>query len=245
MSNGLNETRMYQETKTWNPFVGCFYACIYCKYSFQAQLKRLGKRCLDCYHYRPHMHPERLSKIPNSKNIFVVGDGDITFSPVSYTLEIILSARWHSIDHPNTTYYFQSKNPKYFKLFLNMFPPNTVLLTTLETNRDKGYKKISEAPKPSERFRDFLELNYPRKGVTIEPVMDFDVEIFASWIRAINPEFVYFGFNSRPNRVNLPEPSPEKVRSFISRISPITQIRFKELRSMEKDEKRLIGDDGE
>jgi len=57
---------MYSDTKTWNPFVGCLHGCVYCVPSFQAQVKRWGKKnCSLCYDYLPHPHPERLGKIPS------------------------------------------------------------------------------------------------------------------------------------------------------------------------------------
>lgn len=52
----------------------------------------------------------------------------------------------------------------------------------METNRDQGYERISKAPPPTERFRQFLALDYPRKVVTIEPVMDLDLDTFAGWV---------------------------------------------------------------
>jgi len=33
---------MYPDTKTWNPFVGCNYDCVYCEKSFKRQFKRVG-----------------------------------------------------------------------------------------------------------------------------------------------------------------------------------------------------------
>jgi hypothetical protein len=89
-----------------------------------------------------------------------------------------------------------------------------ILLTTLETNKDQGYHAISKAPPPSRRFAQFKSLDYARKGITIEPVMDFDTELFLSWILALKLEFVYLGFNSHPKAVHLPEPSAEKFLEF-------------------------------
>ena len=213
---------MYSETKTWNPFVGCHHNCIYCKPSFQAQLKRWAKKnCQKCYNFIPHLQPERLNKIPSAKIIFVCGDGDIAFCPEDYVFNIIEKIKEHNRRCPHKTYYFQSKRPECFEPFLEEFPENVILLTTLETNRDEGYEKISKAPKPSERFKQFLKLDYPRKVVTVEPVMDFDLEVFVDWIEQINPEYVWFGFNSRPKQVKLPEPSPEKARKFVDRLKSL------------------------
>lgn len=74
------------------------------------------------------------------------------------------------------------------------------------------------APPPSKRYRQFLDLDYPRKIVTIEPVMDFDLDIFAAWLVAIAPELVYLGFNSRP-KPKLPEPTPDKLVEFAKLVS--------------------------
>ncbi len=151
---------MYRNTKTWNPFVGCLHDCVYCKPSFKAQLKRQKKRCLDCYNYKPHIHRERLERIPSIKIVFVVGNGDISFCPIEFTKEIIEAIKKHNKRCSYKTYYFQSKNPRYFQHFLKDLPSNAILLTTLETNRDEGYRKISKAPLPTKRFQDFLALRH-------------------------------------------------------------------------------------
>ena len=113
------------------------------------------------------------------------------------------------------TYYFQSKRPEYFQQFLGEFPENVILVTTLETNRDDGYRSmVKGAPLPSQRYKQFLALDYPRKIVTIEPVMDFDLDVFVSWIVGVRPEYVWLGFNSRPTRVKLLEPPDDKFGQF-------------------------------
>ena len=120
--------------------------------------------------------------------------------------------------HADREYYWQSKNPKCFNKYLPYFyPSNTTLLTTLETNRNKGYRKISKAPVPSLRYEAFRDLPWDHKIVTIEPILDFEEDIFLSWILEIAPEAVWIGYNSHPN-IRLPEPSLEKTKALISRI---------------------------
>jgi hypothetical protein len=58
-------------------------------------------------------------------------------------------------------------------------------------------------------------LNYLRKVVTIEPMLDVDHQMFATWIRSIRPEYVWLGINSKPESVALPEPAPEKVQKLV------------------------------
>ncbi len=204
-------TNMYGEAKTWNPFKGCGFACSYCIPSFQLQAKRQKHNCRRCYDYVPHFHPERLDRIPSSPIVFVCGNGDFAFATRDQQGAIIAEIAKYCLRHPQKRFYLQSKRPECFLPHLATLPPGAVLVTTLETNRDRGYEVVSaKAPLPSERYRQFLGLRYRRKIVTIEPVMDFDTEEFASWIIKIAPELVYLGFNSR-NSPMLPEPSPHKL----------------------------------
>jgi hypothetical protein len=149
-----------------------------------------------CYDYVPHYHEERLKTIPGTEIVFVCGNGDISFCEPAFTRRIIGRIKQHNGRRPGTTFYFQSKRPSYFAQFLSEFPENVILVTTLETNRDEP--AVSKAPAPSERYRQFKALGYPRKVVTIEPVMDFDLDVFVNWIRELRVEYVWFGFNSRP-----------------------------------------------
>ncbi len=225
---------MYENTQTWNPFKGCLYNCLYCKPSFQAQAKRQMHNCTQCYNYVPHTHEDRLGKIPSEKIVFVCGNSDISFCDPDFTRRIINAIKSHNVRRPDKTYFFQSKKPKYFEQFLKDFPENVILLTTLETNRDEGYSEIAKAPLPSDRYQQLINLNYPRKVLTIEPVLDFDLEIFSRWILNLNPEYVWLGYNSRPKQVNLPEPSKDKLLELINIIhSNGIKIKGKDLRGLE------------
>ena len=109
-----------------------------------------------------------------------------------------------------------------------------ILVTTLETNRDEGYGAVSKAPPPSKRYAQFKKLEWPRKVVTVEPAMDFDVEEFAEWLISLKPEYVWLGFNSRPRSVRLPEPSKEKMLALAERLKKAgIQVRGKELWGLE------------
>lgn len=220
---------MYTDVKTWNPFKGCLFDCVYCRPSFQLQAKRQKHNCQDCYNYVPHYHPERLDRIPSAETVFVCGNADISFCKPDYTEQIIDRVG----RHPKRTFYFQSKRPEYFKQFLGQFPPNVILVTTLETNRDEGYNVISKAPVPSKRYEQFKSLDYQRKVVTAEPLMDFDLDIFVSWIKDLHPEYVWLGFNSRPKQVQMPEPDESKVIDFMRMIETEgIKIKQKELRGV-------------
>lgn len=230
---GKAKSHMYDSAKTWNPYKGCGFDCSYCKPSFQAQAKRQKHNCAKCYRYEPHTHPERLARIPSADIVFVCGNGDIAFCEPGYLGRIVEAITNHR-GRKAKDFYLQSKQPSCLKPFVETLPENVILVTTLETNRDDGYGEVSKAPKPSERFRQFIDLDYPRKVVTIEPVMDFDVKTFAAWIIRIKPEYVWLGLNSRNARLKLPEPSPEKLREFTAiLIGHGIEIRGKDLRGIE------------
>jgi len=198
---------MYKlSVKQWNPFVGCLHHCVYCGSSFQRQLKRQGKRCLDCYNFIPHEHPSRLTQnLPKTQFIFTCANGDMSFCRTEYLEKIIQKIQKES----NKTFLIQSKNPKTFNRVT--FPKNVIIGTTIETNNDTVYNGISKAPMPSHRYKDFLSVKHPVKMVTMEPVIDFDLDVMVKWIEDINPCMVWLGYDSKNN--HLPEPKLEKVKN--------------------------------
>ena len=232
-SNEVPTSNMYADAKTWSPFKGCKFDCTYCVPSFQKQAKRQKQNCMDCYRYTPHFHPERLDKIPSAKIVFVCGNADIAFANASQVTQIIDAIKKHNArTGSRKTFYLQSKRPACLAPYLEQLPENVIILTTLETNRDEDYEKVSKAPVPSERYKQFLALEYPRKAVTVEPVMDFDVDVFSKWILKIRPEYVWLGFDSRD--CGLPEPTEAKMREFTAILSGNgIPVKGKTLRGME------------
>jgi len=210
MTTTRSQTNMYSLSVTqWNPWVGCRYKCDCCRSSFQAQLKRWAKgECQDCYDFVPHRHPERLTQpLPRThylQFIFACASSDIAFCPKDYLQRIIDRIR----REPDKTFLIQSKSPDTFNRVA--FPKNVILGTTLETNRDDLACTFSKAPKPSQRYHDLLNIKHRHKMVTIEPVMEFDLDTMISWITEINPCMVWLGYDSRNS--HLPEPDLEKVK---------------------------------
>ena len=224
------ESNMYRDALTWNIFVGCKFQCEYCLPSFQRQMKRQkpgidknGKKrgCQLCYDYIPHFHPERLNnKLPKTKGdefIWCGSSGDISFIEYPNMLKILKKIE----EYPDRTFFFQTKNPDFFHKFI--FPVNVILGITLES--DIFYKGISKASYPYERAYSFEKLDFPRKFVTIEPILEFNFSVFLGWIQEINPERVYIGYDS--HKCNLPEPSPLKVKNLINELSRFTKVKTK------------------
>lgn len=197
----------------WNIFKGCEFDCIYCKSSFQRQAKRQKHRCLKCYEYTPHFHPERLNQsLPNTiggQFIWVASSGDISFCKKEW-MDLILN---RIRELPQKTFFFQTKNPIFFKDY--HFPDNVILGITLEADRYPN-ESYSKAPKPKERMRIFDEIDHERKTITIEPVLNFDLFKFTEMIVEMRyqPERIYIGYDSKKNELH--EPSLEETSELIA-----------------------------
>lgn len=217
----MTKSNMYQlSAYQWNPFVGCNFGCVYCKNSFQAQLKRWAKKnCQKCYNFEPHEHPERLNQsLPKTgymQFIFTCSMGDISFCSTAYLEKIVDRIR----REPDKTFLIQSKNPKTFARI--DWPDNVILGTTLETNCGGMYKfhKISKALLPVERYVNFMEIQHPLKMITVEPALDFDVAILRYRIEELKPCMVWIGYDTKKN--NLPEPPIEKVQQLHWKLSKL------------------------
>jgi DNA repair photolyase len=223
----MKMNNMYrQSVESWNPFVGCEHDCVYCGSSFKKQMKRRKKQCMDCYDFKPHFHPERLGRpLPRTEGddfIFCCDMGDVAFCKPEWMQRILARIR----QLPDRTFLIQSKNPRIFGDY--RFPGNVLLGTTIETNRDDLYRGISRAPLPSHRFEAMLKLKHLRKTVTIEPILDFDVEILERWIQEIGPDVCYVGYDSKKNY--LPEPEIHKVEVLMKKLKETTTVRAKTIR---------------
>ena len=119
-------------------------------------------------------------------------------------------------------YLFQSKNPQRFWDWLGIFPDDTILGCTIESNR---HSTFSNAPPSLLRKQAMATLPYP-KMISIEPIMDFDLDDMVRWVGEINPEFVSIGADSKGH--NLPEPSPAKTNALVRELQSITKVYAKD-----------------
>ncbi|GAI31991.1 unnamed protein product, partial [marine sediment metagenome] len=127
---------------------------------------------------------------------------------------------------PENFYLLQSKNPAGLKEVEQYFPPNAIVGTTLETNRDDLCRAISNAPVPSERAEGMKLFNGGHYlMISVEPKMDCDPGPFAELIREVGPAFVSVGADSKKH--NLLEPSAEKVLDLINRLEEFTVVKKK------------------
>lgn len=198
-------------THTWNAVKGkCPHNCIYC---YMKQYPQNDVR----------LDKEEFKTVFTSGNIIFVGSscdmfaGDIPYSWITKVLE-------HCSFYNESIYYFQTKSPASFSTCQDdfLFSSNTNLGVTIESNII--YKGISLAPDPIARYITMAKLK-AKKFVSIEPIMDFNLDVMLRWIDDINPEFVSIGADSKGH--NLPEPSPEKIKDLIIGLKEITEVKLK------------------
>jgi len=194
-------------TRTWNPFTGCRFDC----YNGGCWAKRLAEGKLTNSYpngFIPQFHPERLNtKFKAGDFVFVSSMGDISFADPLELIEILEVIE----NNQQAKFLIQTKNPVLYAGKFN-FPPNVYHGCTIETNRPYP-KTISKALAVDLRYAIMASLEVEHKFLSIEPVMDFDLSEFSTWIYDINPEIVEIGADNYGN--HLPEPSWDKVSKLI------------------------------
>ena len=216
-------------TSTWNPLGGaCPHHCVYC---WSMGEKGLVNR----YDMKKYRGPIRLIPKEMERNfkagefVFVQDMSDLFAETVPN--ELIAKVITHTVKFPETTFLFLTKNPQ--RYFGWCFPKNVICGATIESNRD--YPEISKAPLQFNRVHAMTNLKNVRKMVSVEPIMDFDVDDFTTYLQAIavNPtlELIYFGYDNYNN--NLSEPSITKVSKLLENLRELhsgevaTEIRLK------------------
>lgn len=188
----------------------CLHECSYCY--VQAMAKRyplLAER----YSGDIRLRDKELAVNYGKDNaIFIEHCSDLFAAnvPDKFIIKILAHCR----EYQSNTYIFQTKNPSRYCDFLDEFPKNTMIGTTIETNRD--IIGVSRAPHVRERYYAIKELTFMSKFITIEPILDFDVEELSRWIKEINPCFVNIGADSKGH--HLIEPTMEKIHALIEKL---------------------------
>jgi len=198
--------------KTWNVFVGCRFDCSYCSAKKLAETRlKNGPRYKDGF--IPHLVESELKRtFKPGEFIFVAYMGDIAFASRYEIAKILVTIQ----GHPETRFLIQSKNPGCFHQWKLPIPPNVYLGTTIETNRDYH---LTKAPPPIERYTQLEGYPHPHKFLSIEPIMDFDLDTLLEWVIRIRPEIIEVGADNYHNR--LPEPSVKKVENLLACLEDI------------------------
>jgi DNA repair photolyase len=206
-------------SKTWNPVIGCLHSCSYCwaRRLVETRLKNSEK-------YKDGFVPKLIDKELRRKFynqfVFVSDMGDLfgEWVPSEWVVKVLNVVK----QSPDSTFLFLTKNPRKYKDFFDLLPNNVVLGVTLESNREYP---ISKAPSPFDRYKNMADLNFRNKLVCIEPIMDFDLEIFVKWVKEIQPAIVYVGYDNYNNK--LINPSRTKTENLINCLETFTRVRTK------------------
>jgi DNA repair photolyase len=229
LNNGSNGRKMFNiVTKTWNPVTGCSHDCVYCWARELASTKLRNS-----HRYKNGFQPrineiEFQTKFKERDFVFVSDMGDLFghFAPSEWILRVLE----HAARFPRAFFLFLTKNPARYEEFLNRMPNNAILGTTIETNRDQRYLEfaVSQAPRPSMRYEAMKKLEWDKKFVSVEPIMDFDLEVMRKWIEEIFPFLVYVGYDNYNHQ--LLEPPLNKTLQFLEEVSTITLVVKKTIR---------------
>lgn len=146
------------------------------------------------------------------KTIFVENCNDLFAADVP--LKYIERITAHCNAWTDNLFVWQTKNPARYLEVKDLLPVNSIFGATIESNRN--YPDISKGPDMESRVHAMSVLR-GRKFVTIEPILDFDVEELASCILQISPEFINIGADSKKHE--LPEPTTAKIIEFINIIT--------------------------
>jgi protein gp37 len=167
--------------------------------------------------------PEKALKTNLGENnfIFVQNMGDLFAENVPS--EMIMRVLDHLSEYPTNRYLLQTKNPERFKEFIELFPPKTIVGTTIETNHDHG---VSKAPEPMSRICSMVTLpkDLPRM-ISIEPIMKMDVDVVVTCLNHIQPEYVAIGADSKKH--GLLEPTEKDIVELVGKLRPFTEVILK------------------
>ena len=199
-------------THTWNPIKRCAHSCKYC------YVKELETRYQ--YDASPRFVEEELKTRLGKNNVIFVGSASDMWGAWvdSLNIERVLE---HCRRFDNTSV-FQSKNPARFLEFVGRFPNKSIFGTMIET--DRYIERITDSPDIADRVQAMKRIEGV-KFVSIEPIIRFDLERLVRMISKIQPSFVTIGADSKNH--NLLEPSGDRIRELLKRLSKFTEVRLK------------------
>lgn len=226
---------------TVNPLGGkCSHNCSYCYMKFPP-FDKIEK--YQGIHYVDQKELDKIAKIKN-KTIFVCSATDLFANNVEW--EMIQKIIGVCLCNPNNVYLLQSKNMPRLRHFLNVYrylPSDKFIIgTTIETNRENSVvTTISCFDRVKELVLMMTSNPFLQRIISIEPILDFDVEILLRWIDDIRPKFVSIGADSKAYRhgIKLPEPGWNKVQELISGIKGLG-IEVKEKDNLKRLQRKKI-----
>ncbi|MBN1377836.1 MAG: DUF5131 family protein [Gammaproteobacteria bacterium] len=206
-------------THTLNVIKGrCSHDCTYC---YMKKWGDLGPIRFDKSELKTNLGSGNFIFVGSSTDMFAA---DVMECWIDRTLNLCS-------EFPGNKYLFQTKNPKRFLQFtafrsesLTLFPPETILGTTIESNRRYGVSRAPGVYRRADAMRLLAGQGYETM-ITIEPLLDFDLDKMVELIKYARPAWVNIGADSGGH--DLPEPDPEKIKQLIEALKDIPTIKLK------------------
>jgi DNA repair photolyase len=179
--------------------------------------------------------PQKLPRLVESEFHDDLGIGNIIFVGSScdlfaeaFPVEWLDKTLEHCSKFDCNRYLFQTKNPSGFqRLNYSNLPTDFILATTIETNR--RYVEMGLSPSIDSRVWHLIQAKKRlgcRTMITIEPVMDFDLDMMIDIINECCPALLHIGANTHP-KVKVSEPDSEKLTMFIAAAEKMTEVHIK------------------
>jgi DNA repair photolyase len=170
--------------RTWNPIKGkCFHDCSYCY--MKAINKNQREADVNKNELKTDLTKDRYVFVGSSTDLFAE---NISSDWIKRCLNKCYDTNNNLFEEVNK-YFFQSKNPKRFLEFIDhpVFE-NSVICTTIETNKWLP-EHMRNSPKIEDRvsaMEKIANLGF-ETHVTIEPIMDFDLDELLPLIKRCKP----------------------------------------------------------
>ena len=214
---------MFQDVHvTWNPVTGCLHECVYCWSRRMAErLRAIGAKKYS-RGFAPTLHPKEFRRsFRAGELVFVCDMGDLfgAWVPEEWILRVLsFIADW-----PGTTFLLLTKNPRRYLDFIDELGrlDNVLLGATIETDDAERYEawRVSKAPNVDDRLeamRELRSMGFSNLMVSIEPVLDFNLDSFTEALVEIRPRLVYIGYDNY--NCGLPEPPLDKTLRLVARL---------------------------
>jgi DNA repair photolyase len=206
-------------THTWNTVKGeCPHKCSYCY--MEGIRKRFNKECKP-----PYFDESELKTNLGTGSYIFVGSSNDLFAK-EHPEEWILKTLKHCEKFDNR-YLFQSKNPARILEYIDacVIADKSTVCTTIETNR-YYYGIMNTSPLVSNRAEAMNIISeVVATFVTIEPIINFDLDEMVCLVRKCKPKQVNIGADSGHSK--LPEPSKEAILELIAHLETFTVVKQK------------------
>ena len=193
---------------TWNPLGGvCLHKCRYC---YVETLKKMFPGVKAKYSEGPRTNAKWLNEIKQFTDKDFVFVCDMTDLFGHWVPTEIIQQIFIAISNSPAKFLLLTKNPQRYRQLISIgvpIPLNCILGCTVESNIDYSLSGQPETTR-LEVMSELTEMGYPVM-LSIEPIMDFDLERFALWIAKVKPKFVAIGYDNYKN--GLVEPSFSKT----------------------------------